>query len=258
MHILILLTTSSCPHCVPVVNNVWPDLKLRLNNIVRLMHINMSNMMTVPPDVNPGISNFVRWVPAFVLLNDDSWDNNGSLLGILFNGNNINGNFILDRIPMPQTEDNVYDWVIDNINNNEIFLPFESIKISTIRTDRIDLIIEISNKCKLLLNMCDEIAMYYISVLTRHDKVFILNAIRQIKKLDKSNDSIEKHKDEVNEMFKSVSDLFNKYKRLEKCVNTIKSKFIEKLYAPPSNLTDKGGSGYIKSLNNFNNLLSIN
>jgi hypothetical protein len=114
MYVFVVAMAKTCPHCRNFKRNVWPELKVKLNQDPRI-----SNIVEIEQDTmispSPPLDKWVKWWPTLLLITKQSWDRKKDLEGFIFNGKMVDGEPMYIG-GMELTVDGVMKW-IDKVNS---------------------------------------------------------------------------------------------------------------------------------------------
>lgn len=124
-HVLCLVTTKTCPHCPPVIEE-YPELQRFISErySLRFAHIDLDRMsnsywndMFLP--IPRGLDHYVSWFPSYLILNGQAW-NRGAIqpssldgfTGDIFGGIYIENRWQYHNMSRPSKE-NILEWLGD-------------------------------------------------------------------------------------------------------------------------------------------------
>ena len=110
-YVLAVVTATGCGHCTKF-KQLWPTIKSRLGNRIRVVEINQNSVnfnfdKTYPTNLNL----FCRWFPTLCLFYEDEWNSKELIYGDIFNGYISEGKANLNTRLQDTTYENIDNWL---------------------------------------------------------------------------------------------------------------------------------------------------
>jgi len=128
-HTLLIVTSSSCGNCITFMQKHEASTMEMLNNRgdLNIIRIHDGQVVSNTTRLNKNISKYIAYVPAFMLVTQESWDSDDEPNLVIMNqvpGRYSQGRFIpTDRGKgeFPSNAEGVNNWLNRELNNNPMF-----------------------------------------------------------------------------------------------------------------------------------------
>lgn len=248
LHVLTLVTLSTCDKSSHAINNIWPRLTRSLKGIVRFDHIIINDKNDVGK-----LEPFLLFTPTFMLFTADSYhEKSEKYVGEVFDTVKEFGTLLI-KIKYPYTVEGIINWVVDTLKTH----PFKRYGLAKDLTN-LEEIINITDRLRTFMSDYDDVSNKYGNVLVADDKQKLYDIYGKLQHLNDSFHHIYFNMYDLDYVIQeckfTIDNIADKYSRLEHSINILKREYLKRYYRPPS-IDEKAGPAYFKGLERFSKLV---